>query len=317
VNGASPLLVTVPAEFAGVRADQALARLFPAYSRSQLSRWLRSGYISVDGAAARPRTKLRGGECLELTPPPAPVEPWPAQALPLAIVYADPDILVIDKPVGLVVHPGAGNPDHTLVNALIAHDAALGAVPRAGIVHRLDKDTSGLMVVARNLVSHTQLVRALKLRAVTRTYEAIVHGAMVAGVTVDAPIGRDPRVRTRMAVVSQGRPARSHVRIVRRFRAHTHVRVRLETGRTHQIRVHLAHVGHAIVGDPAYGGRGRGLAGAGAALGSALRSFGRQALHATRLEFQHPTRGTALAFDSPLPEDMRLLLHLLDTDPGT
>ncbi len=307
------LRATVPADCAGLRLDQALARLFGDYSRSLLKQWLLDGRVLLDGRQVRPRTAVAGGERIELQPAPAAAdEPgWAAQAAPFAIVHEDADLIVLDKPAGLVVHPGAGNPDPTLLNALLAHAPEVAGLPRAGIVHRLDKDTSGLMVVARSRRAHTRLVAALRDREVTRVYDAIVRGRLVSGATIDAPVGRDPRHRTRMAVTAGGRKAVTHYRVLQRYAHFSRVEVRLETGRTHQIRVHLAHAGHPLVGDPVYGGRARLPAGAGAALLAALRAFHRQALHATRLAFAHPADGRPLEFSAPPPADYAALLEVL------
>ena len=306
--------IVVPDSLAGKRLDQALAELFPDYSRTRLKEWILAGLIQLDGEPARPRSRVLGGERVDLYLRPEPLTEPVAQALPLAVAYEDTQLIVIDKPAGFVVHPGAGNPDGTLQNALLHHDPDLGAVPRAGIVHRLDKDTSGLMVVARTLEAHTALVRQLQARTVSRVYEAICVGVLTGGGTIAAPIGRHPRDRLRMAVRDGGRPAVTHYRVIQRFRAHTRVRVVLETGRTHQIRVHLGHHGYPLVGDPLYGGRLRIPAGAGEALAQALRGFGRQALHAVGLEVEHPARGERMSWRSELPEDMRLLLRDLEAD---
>jgi 23S rRNA pseudouridine1911/1915/1917 synthase len=306
--------LTIPPEQAGLRLDQALAALLPDYSRSRLKTWIESGEIRVDGRAWRPKDKVLGGESVELAaslPEDPRAEP---QHIPLVLVHEDRHLFVVDKPAGLVVHPGAGNPDSTLQNALLALDPKLAMLPRAGIVHRLDKDTSGLLVVARTLPAHTALVRMLGEREVHREYEAICRGVMTGGGTVDAPIDRHPTDRVRMAVREGGREAVTHYRVVRRFRAHTHVRVQLETGRTHQIRVHLAHAGYPIVGDRVYGGRLLLPKGAGEALRNALREFPRQALHAARLAFEHPVTGKPLECHSPLPADMSALLEALADD---
>jgi len=305
---------TLPSESAGQRLDQALAALLPDYSRSRLKGWIESGEILVDGATRRPRDKVSGGEAVQVRaelPQETRAEP---QALPLELVHEDRDVLVVNKPAGLVVHPGAGNPDRTLQNALLALDPGLAALPRAGIVHRLDKDTSGLLIVARTLPAHTALVRMLGDRDIHREYEAICRGVMTAGGTVDAPIDRHPLERVKMAVREGGRESVTHYRVIKRFRAHTHVRVQLETGRTHQIRVHLAHAGYPIVGDRVYGGRLTLPKGASEELRTALRAFPRQALHAARLQLDHPVTGRPLECRAPLPADMRQLLAVLAAD---
>jgi 23S rRNA pseudouridine1911/1915/1917 synthase len=303
----------LPAGAAGQRLDQALALALPQYSRARIQRWIRDGQVRLAGAARplRPSERVAGGERLTLTaefPADVALEP---EARALAIVYEDAALIVLDKPPGLVVHPGAGNPRNTLQQALLAHDARLARVPRAGLVHRLDKDTSGLMVVARTPEAHTRLVAALQARAIRREYLALVAGRPTGGGTIDEPIGRHRQQRTRMSVRADGRAAVTHYRIEERFRAHTLLRVRLETGRTHQIRVHLAHLGYPVVGDPVYGGRRRLAAGAPPALNAALQAFRRQALHATRLAFEHPLDGRALDFSAPLPEDLQQLLAAL------
>jgi 23S rRNA pseudouridine1911/1915/1917 synthase len=311
-----PLLqisLTIPPGHAGQRLDQALASLLPEYSRSRLKSWIESGEIRVDGAPRRPRDKVSGGESVALAAT-LPEDPRAlAQPIPLVLVHEDKHLLVVDKPAGLVVHPGAGNPDRTLQNALLALDPALAALPRAGIVHRLDKDTSGLLVVARTLPAHTALVRMLGEREVHREYEAICRGVMTAGGTVDAPIARHPTDRVRMAIREGGRESVTHYRVIRRYEGYTHVRVQLETGRTHQIRVHLAHAGFPIVGDRVYGGRLTLPKGASEALRQALREFPRQALHAARLQFDHPVTGRPIECRSPLPADMLALLEALAT----
>jgi 23S rRNA pseudouridine1911/1915/1917 synthase len=304
----------IPAGQAGQRLDQALAALLPDHSRSRLKAWIESGEVLVDGSRRRPRDKVLGGESVAITAMLAEETRALPQDIPLVIVHEDRHVLVVDKPAGLVVHPGAGNPDHTLQNALLARDPKLALLPRAGIVHRLDKDTSGLLVVARTLAAHTALVRMLEERDIHREYEAVCRGVMTAGGTVDAPIARHPTDRVRMAVRQGGRESVTHYRVIRRFRAHTHVRVQLETGRTHQIRVHLAHAGFPIVGDRVYGGRLAFPKGAGDALREALRNFPRQALHAARLEFAHPVSGKAVSCVAPLPADIQELLRVLEAD---
>ncbi len=304
----------VPPELAGSRFDQAAATVFPEFSRSRLKAWIDAGALTLDGASAPPKTRLAGGETLRLAAalePQVEVEP---EAIELDIVWADSHLVVIDKPAGLVVHPGAGNPRGTLQNALLAFDPALAAVPRAGLVHRLDKDTSGVMVVARTLEAHQRLVAMIEARDVSRIYQAVCQGVLTAGGTVDAPIDRHPRDRTRMAVHARGRPARSHYRVIDRYRAHTRVEVGLETGRTHQIRVHMAHIRAPLVGDPTYGGRLKIPAGATEPLTHMLRSFRRQALHAARLEFEHPVTAGTLAFERPVPADFAALIDVLTQD---
>ncbi len=307
----------VPEALAGLRTDRALARLFPDLSRTRLRAWLEAGLVRLDGRSPRPRDPVRGGEHVVLDVVLAPVAEDRPEPIPLRIVHEDETLIVLDKPPGLVVHPAAGNPAGTLVNALLHHDAALAALPRAGIVHRLDKDTSGLMVVARTPAAHKALVAALARREVMREYEAVVRGVMTAGGTVEAPIGRHPVRRQRQAVVPGGRPAVTHYRVMERFRAHTRVRVRLETGRTHQIRVHMAHIGHPVVGDPLYGGRPVLPRGATPELAAALRGFRRQALHAVRLALRHPATGEPCAWQAPLPADMAALVAVLRADRDT
>ncbi len=308
----------MPASAAGQRLDKALAELLPQYSRARLQHWIEAGAIRVDGAQPRPRDKLRGGESITLAlEAETRVEAAP-QAIPLQVVHEDAALLVINKPPGLVVHPGAGNPAGTLLNALLHHAPELARLPRAGIVHRLDKDTSGLMVVARTLAAHTALVEALQARNVEREYEAVVNGVMTAGGRIDAAIGRHPQDRKRMAVRgSEGSGARSavtHYRVLERFRAHTHVRVQLETGRTHQIRVHLQHIRFPIVGDPVYGRRLALPRQATPELSAALRGLARQALHARRLALTHPATGAACDWEAPAPVDMQALLAALRAD---
>ena len=308
---------TVPDELAGRRFDVVLATLVPEFSRARLQRWIREGRATVAQRCRRPRDPVAAGDRIDLYAPadePAP-SPHRAQSIDLAIHYEDEGIIVLDKPAGIVAHPGAGRPDGTLVNALLHHDPALAGVPRAGLVHRLDKDTTGLVVVARTLAAHKSLVVQLAEREIRRDYLAVVRGRVIAGGTIDAPIGRHPAHRTRMAVVRRNaRRAVTHFRVETRYRAHTALSVRLETGRTHQIRVHLAFRGFPVVGDPDYGGRPAPPRGATPRLEAALRAFDRQALHARRLALRHPLTGRACEWESPPPDDLASLLGALAAD---
>ncbi|HCF2315933.1 23S rRNA pseudouridine(1911/1915/1917) synthase RluD [Pseudomonas aeruginosa] len=304
----------VPFELGGQRLDQIAAQLFPEHSRSRLAGWIKDGRLTVDGAVLRPRDIVHSGAQLVLEAEQEAQGEWLAQDIELEIVYEDEHILVIDKPAGLVVHPAAGHQDGTLLNALLYHVPDIANVPRAGIVHRLDKDTTGLMVVAKTLEAHTKLVTQLQARSVSRIYEAIVIGVITSGGTIDAPIGRHGVQRQKMAVVDAGKVAVSHYRVLERFRAHTHTRVKLETGRTHQIRVHMSHIGYPLVGDPVYGGRFRIPPVASQTLVQTLREFPRQALHARFLELDHPATGVRMKWESPLPEDFLWLLSLLRQD---
>lgn len=304
----------VPFELGGQRLDQIAAQLFPEHSRSRLAGSIKDGRLTVDGAVLRPRDIVHSGAQLVLEAEQEAQGEWLAQDIELEIVYEDEHILVIDKPAGLVVHPAAGHQDGTLLNALLYHVPDIANVPRAGIVHRLDKDTTGLMVVAKTLEAHTKLVAQLQARSVSRIYEAIVIGVITSGGTIDAPIGRHGVQRQKMAVVDAGKVAVSHYRVLERFRAHTHTRVKLETGRTHQIRVHMSHIGYPLVGDPVYGGRFRIPPVASQTLVQTLREFPRQALHARFLELDHPATGVRMKWESPLPEDFLWLLSLLRQD---
>ena len=306
--------LTLPSGAAGLRFDQALAQALPQYSRARLKTWIESGAVQVDGRPLRGKDRVLGGEQVRIRAELPVQDRVHAEAMPLAVVFRDRTMLVIDKPAGLVVHPGAGNARHTLQNALLALDPKLALVPRAGLVHRLDKDTSGLLLVARTPEAHSALTAAMAARQITREYLAVCTGVLTGGGTIDEPIGRHRTQRTRMAVRSDGRPAVTHYRIERRFRAHTLVRVTLETGRTHQIRVHLAHIGFPVVGDPAYGGRRRIPKGSSPAVVAELRAFPRQALHAARLSLSHPLTHREHEWRSPLPADMQRLLAALEAD---
>ncbi|MEO6296737.1 MAG: 23S rRNA pseudouridine(1911/1915/1917) synthase RluD [Dokdonella sp.] len=310
----SSLNIIVPVELAGRRFDQALAELFRDYSRSRLTTWIKSGAALLDGEAAAPRQILRGGEAISLVVKLEREIGAQAQDIALDIRHEDADVLVVNKPAGLVVHPGAGNADGTLQNALLHHDPKLAQIPRGGIVHRLDKDTSGLMVVARTMRAHTSLVEQLSAREVHRQYAAIVYGSMISGGRVDAAIGRHPHDRLKQAVREDGRDAITHYRVRERFRAMTLVECRLETGRTHQIRVHMAHVRHPLLGDSQYGGLLKLPKAASPEFIAALRAFKRQALHAERLEFLHPKSGKTIAVEAERPADMEALLAALRED---
>jgi 23S rRNA pseudouridine1911/1915/1917 synthase len=301
---AATLGAEVPGDLAGLRLDQALARMFPQYSRNRLQAWLKSGNVRLDGGAAEASLEVLGGEKVEVDPPPAADVAAPrAQKMDLKVVHQDADLIVIDKPAGLIVHPGAGNPEGTLMNGLLAHAPALRQVPRAGIVHRLDKDTSGLLVVAANLSAQANLAAQLAARTVKRRYLALVQGDPPSQGTIDAAIGRDPRLRTRMAVSSRGKEARTRYRVIERFGHAALVECFLDTGRTHQIRVHFQHIRHPIVGDPVYRRGTRNII-----------PFPRQALHAAALELEHPASGKHMAWSSPLPADMKKLLAKLQRD---
>jgi 23S rRNA pseudouridine1911/1915/1917 synthase len=310
-----PIIRFLTEEFATKRLDVVLAELFPEYSRSRLKLWIEQGQVLVNGNIARPKQKVSGDEEIRLFVQVIESETTcEAEDIPLDIVYQDESILVINKPANFVVHPAAGHYTGTLQNALLYFDESLATVPRAGIVHRLDKDTTGLMVVARNLTSHKYLVEQIQLHEVIREYQAVVHGVMTGGGMVDRPIGRHPRDRIKMAVTESGREAITHYRLLERFREHSHIRVQLETGRTHQIRVHMSYLHHPIVGDPVYAGRQRVPAGASQELIDYLKAFRRQALHAWKLTFTHPEHGAEVSFEAPLAEDMKKLIDLLHHD---
>jgi 23S rRNA pseudouridine1911/1915/1917 synthase len=306
----------IPMEYVGERLDRVLAILLPGHSRTRIQQWITAGYIQVNGAQRIAKDKVSGGETIEIDAPyEIPHPEWLSEtedtALPLNIVFADSDIIVVNKPANWVVHPAAGHHSGTLVNVLLGKYPELQNLPRAGIVHRLDKDTTGLMVVARSLTAHTRLVKQLQARTVTRIYEALVWGHLVAGNTINAPMDRHPKDRKRMALVSSGKPAITHYRVLKKFQHCTLLQVRLETGRTHQIRVHMASIQHPIVGDHMYGGRSRFPKNTTAEIRTLLNQFPRQALHAKTLALAHPTTGEILSWDAPLPIDMQDLLSTL------
>ncbi len=309
------LTATVSESQMGLRLDQALAQLFPDYSRTLIKSWIVAKQVSINGILTdTPRSKVLGGEKVEICTSIEEDQRFEPQNIALHVVYEDEDILVIDKPCDLVVHPGAGNPDGTVLNALLHHYPDVANVPRAGIVHRLDKETTGLMVIAKTLPAHRHLVKSLQARRIIREYEAVATGTMTAGGMIDQPISRHATRRTHMAVHPLGKPAVTHYRIKAHFRAHTHLRLRLETGRTHQIRVHMAYINHPLVGDPLYGGRARLPKGASDHLTTTLRQFRRQALHAAMLRLYHPVSNIEMEWHAPLPQDMVDLIEALKTD---
>jgi 23S rRNA pseudouridine1911/1915/1917 synthase len=301
--------LTIPPEMAGFRFDQALQKLLPEYSRSRLQEWIKQGGVTLDGKSAAPKQTVWGEENIAVTPQAAPGDnPYLAEEIALNIVHEDDALIIIDKPAGLVVHPGSGNWQGTLLNALLHHAPQLAGIPRAGIVHRLDKDTSGLLVVAKTLTAQTDLVRQLQARSVKREYLALVQGNIPHDGHVEAPLGRHPTHRTKMAIVADGKPALTHYRIIERYPHHTLVECRLETGRTHQIRVHMLSIGHPLAGDPVYAGKPVNLP---LAVRSAVKELGRQALHARRLGLTHPDSGAALEWFSETPADIAALLETL------
>jgi 23S rRNA pseudouridine1911/1915/1917 synthase len=310
------MTAVVPESLDGGRLDQIAANLFSEYSRGRLQTWIKEGCLLVNSRQLRSKDKLTAGDVLILiTELPAPEEGhWQAEPVQLDIVFEDDDILVLNKPAGTVVHPAAGNRSGTLMNGLLHYCPALQNLPRAGIVHRLDKDTTGLMVVAKTLQAHHRLVRQLQKREVSRQYESVVLGVLTAGGTVDEPLGRHPVMRKKRAVIQSGKESVTHYRVISRFRAHTHIQCQLETGRTHQIRVHMTHIRHPLVGDPVYGGRLNIPGGCSPQLAAILREFKRQALHAARLGFIHPITGDEVSWEVPLPEDMLNLLAILKAD---
>lgn len=306
------LTAVVPSAMMGARVDFAAAELFPQYSRSRLQAWIKSSALTVDGRSCKGKEKILGGEVLQLVAEPEEQGDWEAEDIPLDIVYEDDQLIVINKPANLVVHPAAGNRTGTLLNALLFHCAELINVPRAGIVHRLDKDTTGLMVVAKTLQAHADLVAQLQERSVSREYEAVVQGVMTGGGRVEAAIGRHPRQRQKMAVLEfGGKEAITHYRVIERFSNHTHIRLKLETGRTHQIRVHMAHIGYSLVGDSTYAGRFKIPKQASPELLETLRSFSRQALHAAQLGLIHPATGEYMEWQVDRPDDFQHLLDVL------
>jgi 23S rRNA pseudouridine1911/1915/1917 synthase len=298
----------------GARLDQAAAALFPAYSRGRLQQWIKDGGLLVNGRQLRGKDRINAGDALVLETELAVEETHEPEAVDLNIVYEDDDVIVLNKPVNTVVHPAAGNRTGTLLNGLLHHCPALREIPRAGIVHRLDKDTTGLMVVAKTLQAHRLLVKQLQRREVEREYEAIVIGVMTGGGTVDLPLGRHPVHRQKRAVIENGKEAVTHYRVLNRFHAHTHILVKLETGRTHQIRVHMSHIRYPLVGDPLYGGRLQIPRGCSNALADAIKQFRRQALHARRLGFEHPTTGEYMSWEAELPADLQALLDVMQAD---
>ena len=309
------LSAEVQPEQMGQRLDQTLAELFPEYSRSRLKTWIEADLVKLNDRITNiPREKVFGGERIEIIVEVEDETRFEAENIPLNIVYEDDDIIVINKPKDLVVHPGAGNPNGTVLNALLYHYPPISEVPRAGIVHRLDKDTTGLMVVAKTIPAQTKLVRDLQKRKITREYEAVASGIMTKGGTVDQPMARHATKRTLMAVHPMGKPAVTHYRIMENYRNYTRLRLRLETGRTHQIRVHMAHIAHPLLGDQTYGGRPRPPKNASEDFMEVLRNFKRQALHAVMLRLAHPITGEIMEWYAPLPDDFVELLNALKAD---
>ena len=308
------LQAQVEDDLIGKRLDQVVAQLFPDYSRSRLQGWIKDGSLTVDGESRRPRDKMMGGEVVRVEATLEVIDEHQAEDIPLDIVYEDDDILVLNKPAGLVVHPAVGHRSGTLLNALLHHSPEIAQVPRAGIVHRLDMDTTGLMVVAKNIQAQTDLVAQLQERSMGREYEAVVHKVMTGGGMVEEPMARSTRNRQKMAVSPLGKEAITHYRLLKKYRSHSHIRLKLETGRTHQIRVHMSYIGYPLIGDQLYGGRFRLPKGATEDLLQTLKTFMRQALHAKKLELHHPVSGELMSWEVDLPEDMQQLLEVLEQD---
>ena len=306
------LTIIIPERMTGYRLDVALSEMLPDYSRSKITAWIKSGDALVNNKAFKPKDKVNGSQMVMLSLNKKQNNDWSAENITLNIIFEDEDIIIINKPFGLVTHPGAGNWDGTLANALLYYDPELSKLDRAGIVHRLDKNTSGLMVIARNEKSQKYLVEQLQSHSVVREYSAIVYGHMIAGGSVHDPIGRDPKDRVKQAVSSNGKDATTHYRVIDRFKSHTHVKAILETGRTHQIRVHLSHIGYPLLGDPMYGGRVRFPKKASEILKESLLGFKRQALHSKKLTLNHPSTGEPISWKAPLPDDMVELLAILN-----
>ena len=310
------LKIIIPERMAGQRLDVALSEMLPDYSRSKITAWIKSGEALINHKSFKPKDKVNGSEMVELTISQKQKNDWVGEDIPLNMIFEDEDIIVLNKAVGLVTHPGAGNWSGTLANALLHYEPKLATLDRAGIVHRLDKNTSGLMVVAKNEKSQKYLVEQLQTHSISREYSAVVYGHMIAGGTIDEAIGRDTKDRVKQAVSSHGKEAITHYRVIDRYQNHTHVKAILETGRTHQIRVHLSHIGYPLIGDPMYGGKVRFPKKADEVLKEALVSFKRQALHARKLTLTHPTSGDLMSWKAPLPDDMLALLDVLnDYDP--
>jgi 23S rRNA pseudouridine1911/1915/1917 synthase len=304
----------VTADLSGNRLDQIAAKLFPEYSRARLQIWIKEGSLRVNNGLMKPKDRVYSGDLLEIEAELAAEETWAPEEMPLDIVFEDDHLLVLNKASGMVVHPAAGHSQGTLLNGLMHYNPQLQDLPRGGIVHRLDKDTTGLMVVAKTLIAHASLVNQLQERSVSREYEAVVHGVLIGGGTVERPLGRHPVNRKKRAIVEEGQEAITHYRVLNRFRSHTHIQVKLETGRTHQIRVHMAYLNHALVGDPMYGGRLQLPASCSRELADFLRQFRRQALHARRLALLHPESGEELSWEAETPGDMVELMELLRQD---